>query len=87
MTTQSVVEPEETVVIGGVDTHKNTHYAAAVDSHGRLLGPTSSPPTTAAMPSCWAGSTATAKWLQSASKAPGPSVPPRLATSPPTRFE
>jgi transposase len=25
-------------VIGGVDTHKNTHYAAAVDDHGRLLG-------------------------------------------------
>ena len=25
-------------MIGGVDTHKNTHYAAAVDDHGRLLG-------------------------------------------------
>lgn len=25
-------------VIGGVDTHKNTHYAAAIDSQGRLLG-------------------------------------------------
>lgn len=25
-------------VIGGVDTHKNTHYAAAVDDHGRFLG-------------------------------------------------
>ncbi len=25
-------------VIGGVDTHKHTHYAAAVDDHGRLLG-------------------------------------------------
>jgi transposase len=25
-------------VIGGVDTHKNTHYAAALDDHGRLLG-------------------------------------------------
>ncbi|KHK94695.1 transposase [Microbacterium mangrovi] len=25
-------------VIGGVDTHKNTHYAAAVDNQGRLLG-------------------------------------------------
>ena len=31
--------PEPTVtVIGGVDTHKHTHYAAAVDDHGRLLG-------------------------------------------------
>ena len=28
----------EVTVIGGVDTHKHTHYAAAVDSHGRLLG-------------------------------------------------
>jgi len=26
------------IVIGGVDTHKHTHYAAAVDEHGRLLG-------------------------------------------------
>ncbi|WP_310975943.1 MULTISPECIES: transposase [unclassified Amycolatopsis] len=25
-------------VIGGVDTHKHTHYAAVVDEHGRLLG-------------------------------------------------
>lgn len=25
-------------VIGGVDTHKFTHYAAAIDDHGRLLG-------------------------------------------------
>ncbi|SNS00512.1 Transposase [Haloechinothrix alba] len=24
-------------VIGGVDTHKHTHYAAAIDDHGRLL--------------------------------------------------
>jgi len=26
------------VVIGGVDTHKHTHYAAAIDDNGRLLG-------------------------------------------------
>jgi transposase len=29
---------EASTVIGGVDTHKHTHYAAAVDQHGRLLG-------------------------------------------------
>jgi transposase len=29
---------EASSVIGGVDTHKHTHYAAAVDQHGRLLG-------------------------------------------------
>ena len=41
MTTQTVIEPASTgsvTVIGGVDTHKNTHYAAAVDDHGRFLG-------------------------------------------------
>jgi transposase len=27
-----------TAVIGGVDTHKHTHYAAAIDGTGRLLG-------------------------------------------------
>ena len=27
-----------TAVIGGVDTHKHTHYAAAIDTNGRLLG-------------------------------------------------
>src|SRR5690242_17972905 len=25
-------------VIGGVDTHKHTHYAAVIDDNGRLLG-------------------------------------------------
>jgi transposase len=31
--------PSATVTVtGGVDTHKHTHYAAAVDEHGRLLG-------------------------------------------------
>ena len=29
---------EATTVIGGVDTHKHTHYAAAIDDQGRLLG-------------------------------------------------
>ena len=40
MTTQPVAEPDHrpVAVIGGVDTHKNTHYAAAVDDQGRLLG-------------------------------------------------
>lgn len=30
--------PVTTAVIGGIDTHKHTHYAAAIDDHGRLLG-------------------------------------------------
>ena len=29
---------EALTVIGGVDTHKHTHYAAVIDQHGRLLG-------------------------------------------------
>lgn len=29
---------EPVAVIGGVDTHKHTHYAAVIDEHGRLLG-------------------------------------------------
>lgn len=40
-TTQPLAEPADIQVIqviGGVDTHKNTHYAAAIDDHGRLLG-------------------------------------------------
>ena len=28
----------DVTVAGGVDTHKHTHYAAAIDGHGRLLG-------------------------------------------------
>lgn len=36
MATEPRVEP--VTVIGGVDTHKHTHYAAAIDDHGRLLG-------------------------------------------------
>ena len=30
--------PATVSVIGGVDTHKHTHYAAAIDNQGRLLG-------------------------------------------------
>ncbi|MFF1880107.1 transposase [Pseudarthrobacter sp. NPDC058196] len=29
---------DDVTVIGGVDTHKHTHYAALIDDHGRLLG-------------------------------------------------
>ena len=33
-----MVAAEPDAVIGGVDTHKHTHYAAVIDQHGRLLG-------------------------------------------------
>jgi transposase len=32
------IQLTDVTVIGGVDTHKHTHYAAAIDDHGRLLG-------------------------------------------------
>ncbi len=32
------ITPATVTVIGGVDTHKHTHYAAAIDDQGRLLG-------------------------------------------------
>jgi transposase len=38
MATQHRTEPTVIQVIGGVDTHKHTHYAAAIDDHGRFLG-------------------------------------------------
>ncbi|WP_448061635.1 IS110 family transposase [Cellulomonas hominis] len=38
MTIHPVPESTTVRVIGGVDTHKNTHYAAAVDEQGRFLG-------------------------------------------------
>jgi transposase len=33
-----MISTEAETVIGGVDTHKHTHYAAVIDQHGRLLG-------------------------------------------------
>jgi transposase len=47
-----------TMVIGGVDTHKHTHYAAAIDSHGRLLGHRE-------FPASDRGYTALLNWLRS----------------------
>jgi transposase len=38
MTSTPIGSPETPTVIGGVDTHKHTHYAAVVDDQGRLLG-------------------------------------------------
>ncbi|HEX8972133.1 MAG TPA: IS110 family transposase [Oryzihumus sp.] len=35
---ESSMTTSATAVIGGVDTHKHTHYAAAIDDHGRFLG-------------------------------------------------
>ena len=38
MTTMTHPPPDTRRVIGGVDTHKDVHVAAALDELGRLLG-------------------------------------------------
>jgi transposase len=40
MTSRTAPEPvhDQVAVYGGIDTHKKTHYAAAIDDQGRLLG-------------------------------------------------
>ena len=65
---------ELATVIGGVDTHKHTHYAAVIDEHGRLLGHSSSRPLTPATSNCWPGCAATGASTRSASRAPAPSA-------------
>lgn len=51
------IEVRTVTVIGGVDTHKHTHYAAAIDEHGVLLGHQQFPATDA-------GYQALATWLR-----------------------
>ena len=63
-------------VIGGVDTHKHTHYAAAIDDQGRLLGHREFPATDR-------GYQSLLNWMRSqgqvlaigVERAPAPSVP------------
>ena len=64
-------------VIGGVDTHKHTHYAAAIDDHGRLLGHQEFPANDAGYAAllAWMRS-ARCRCTRSAWRAPGRSVPP-----------
>ena len=52
--TVTIVE-EARPVTGGVDTHADTHVAAALDSVGGLLASGSSRPPRLATPACWAG--------------------------------
>ena len=42
-------------ITGGVDTHADTHVAAALDPIGGLLGVQEFPATAPAMCGCWAG--------------------------------
>ncbi|WP_419554208.1 IS110 family transposase [Candidatus Poriferisodalis sp.] len=44
---------EYRAVVGGVDTHRDTHTAAAVDSTGRLLGTATFPATRAGYEQLW----------------------------------
>jgi len=63
-------------VIGGVNTHKHTHHAAAVNQHGRLLGSQEFPATDPATNGCWAACANTVRSGRSKWKAPARSVPP-----------
>src|SRR3954447_23667301 len=55
-TTTSTTSPTARVVIGGVDTHGQTHHAAVIDDVGRQLGDRE-------FPASPAGYRALAKWL------------------------
>ena len=46
---------ENTLVVGGVDAHADTHHAAALDERGVLLATKSFPTTTPGYASCWGG--------------------------------
>ena len=54
----TTIPQEPDAVIGGVDTHKDTHVAAALDGLGRLLG-------TASFPTTRNGYRRLLAWLQS----------------------
>ena len=57
-------------VVGGVDTHRDNHVAATIDSTGRLLGVRRSRRAAPAIATSWTGCAAGATWTVSASKAP-----------------
>ena len=51
---------EAGVVVGGVDTHSQTHHAAVIDQLGRPLGDREFPSPRPATAPCWLGCTCTA---------------------------
>ena len=80
-TTSSMTQNSK-VVIGGVDTHKDVHVAAAIDDNGAMLGVRSFSTTELAITSCGLGFAALGDWPRSASKAPaltGPASLPEAA--------
>jgi hypothetical protein len=75
---RTVSDPDGHEVVGGVDTHKDTHTAAAIDERGRLLGCAQFPATPAATRTCWPGYAATPAQTAgcwSGWKAPAPTAP------------
>ena len=75
MTTMTQPPADTRRVIGGVDTHKDVHVAAALDELGRLLGTSSFPTTAAGYRQLLRWLRATATSSPSGSKAPGRGVP------------
>ena len=53
---------KQRIVIGGVDTHRDAHTAAAIDSAGRLLDTASFRRRHRVTSSCWDGCAASAAW-------------------------
>ncbi len=66
---------ETRAITGGVDTHADTHVAAALDSVGGLLGVQEFPVTGPGMPGCWAGWAGSGRCAWSGSRAPAATAP------------
>ena len=71
---------ETRLITGGVDTHLDTHVAAALDANGGVLGVESFPTTTAGSPRCTTGSASSVRWSGLGSRAPAPMALVSLVT-------
>ena len=49
------MKQQDALVVGGVDAHADTHYAAALDERGALLAEKSFRPQRPATGTCWTG--------------------------------
>ena len=66
---------EARAITGGVDTHADTHVAAALDPVGGLLGVREFPATPAGYAACWAGSAGSGRCAWSGSRGPAATEP------------
>ena len=73
----SIVETR--LITGGVDTHLDTHVAAALDANGGVVGVESFPTTTLGSSICMSGCVRSARSCGSVLRAPVPTGPASLA--------